>query len=681
MNSRAPQFPELMESAPAEVRLDSAKTTFEGAEATGPAKRAAVPAPAGGLHDFLGELLAEQGRLDTPVAHASRAYEKSRIENPKSKIFESLIPLTWPRAGEQYAFEVDLDSCTGCKACVSACHALNGLDENETWRDTGQLLGCASSAAVVQTITTACHHCEDPACLNGCPVLAYEKDPLTGIVRHLDDQCIGCQYCILKCPYDVPKYNARLGIVRKCDLCHQRLVHGEAPACAQACPTQAIRVVVVSTEKSAPAREGWAPLSPAAPKNARNDSPASKLPVVAEDSDDHPLAAAASRDGTAAAADGVRRDADLLCPSDAAVSNRAQQDCAPTLVADSGSDSKTENGKAKMPFPGFDPTYTRPTTRYVTVRDLPAELRAADAGVLRPQPAHWPLVLMLTLLPWAICLQALLLTPVGESASPQAALVSAPPLAPWTVIRAPRELVTYYVTSSTRLLALWPLALGALGLAAATFHLGRPLRAWRVFLGLRTSWFSREAVLFGAWIGLSALAACFPRVFAVAALAAATGLAALACSVMIYVDTRRNFWRVASTAPRFLVGGALLAGATVVVVGGANVPGNVTYYVTSAVALLLGGKLAVELASLRGQSASARLQRGPLLGVVCVRLGLASGALTTLAFVASPAAEPDLAYCARVAAPLVLLLASEIAERYLFFRAVDAPKMPGYATR
>ena len=45
--------------------------------------------------------------------------------------------------------------------------------------------------------------------MNGCPVGAYEKDADTGIVRHLDDQCIGCSYCILKCPYDVPKYSKK----------------------------------------------------------------------------------------------------------------------------------------------------------------------------------------------------------------------------------------------------------------------------------------------------------------------------------------------------------------------------------------------------------------------------------------------------------------------------------------
>jgi len=84
--------------------------------------------------------------------------------------------------------------------------------------------------------------------MDGCPVLAYDKDETTGIVRHLDDQCIGCQYCILKCPYDVPKYSESRGIVRKCDMCHDRLSVGEAPACVQACPNEAIRIITVNQE-------------------------------------------------------------------------------------------------------------------------------------------------------------------------------------------------------------------------------------------------------------------------------------------------------------------------------------------------------------------------------------------------------------------------------------------------
>jgi formate dehydrogenase iron-sulfur subunit len=194
---------------------------------------------------LIDELLAEQATLQTPVARFSEIHDRTPDLAPH---YRSLIPLTKPGAGEQYAFEVSLDRCTGCKACVSACHSLNGLDEHEVWRDTGVLLGGNKAPGWQQTITTACHHCEDPGCLNGCPVGAYEKDKDTGIVRHLDDQCIGCSYCILKCPYDVPKYSKKRGIVRKCDMCHQRLAEGEAPACVQACPTEAIRIVNVRSQ-------------------------------------------------------------------------------------------------------------------------------------------------------------------------------------------------------------------------------------------------------------------------------------------------------------------------------------------------------------------------------------------------------------------------------------------------
>lgn len=187
-------------------------------------------------------LLRQQRTLDTPVARFSKQH--AEVEAPR---FSELIPLTAPAPGQQYAFEVDLDKCTGCKACVAACHSLNGLDEEETWRDVGLLHGGTPGQPYLQTVTTACHHCTDPGCLNGCPVNAYEKDPVTGIVHHLDDQCIGCQYCILKCPYEVPKYSKSMGIVRKCDMCHGRLAAGEAPACVQACPNEAIRIVKVDT--------------------------------------------------------------------------------------------------------------------------------------------------------------------------------------------------------------------------------------------------------------------------------------------------------------------------------------------------------------------------------------------------------------------------------------------------
>ena len=135
---------------------------------------------------LIDDLLAEQQRL-TAVERFARRPERDALP-AQARYYHDLIPLTKPALGEQYAFGVDLDVCTGCKACVSACHSLNGLDEDELWRDTGLLLGGSVGEPWQQTVTTACHHCVEPACLEGCPVRAYEKDPTTGIMRHLDDQ-------------------------------------------------------------------------------------------------------------------------------------------------------------------------------------------------------------------------------------------------------------------------------------------------------------------------------------------------------------------------------------------------------------------------------------------------------------------------------------------------------------
>lgn len=457
---------------------------------------------------LLAELLAEQQRLDTPVARFSAALD-SAPPSPAA-LAPQLIPLTRPGPGEQYAFQVDLDSCTGCKSCVAACHSLNGLDETETWREVGLLVSSRPAHPFTQTLTSACHHCADPACLNGCPVLAYEKDPVTGIVRHLDDQCIGCSYCVLKCPYDVPKYSARLGIVRKCDLCHGRLASGEAPACAQACPTHAITIITVP----------------------RAASPA-------------------------------------------------------------------------FPAAAPDPAYTAPTTRFISRRAMPRDLVAADAAAPRVQPAHLPLVVMLTLLPIAIGL--------GAADHPSAALST-----------------------------------GATGLAAAVLHLGQPLRAWRMFLGWRKSWLTREALLFGTWLPLAAATAFMPTP-ALALTTTLVGALALACSALIYVDTRRHFWRAAQTFPRFF-GTALLTG--------------LALRAPAVAAAVLLAKLAWETRTQVGRSASAILQRGPLARIVLLRdlLGLSAAFLLMLPL-------PGFAL-----APLLL---GEFAERYLFFRAVDAPKMPG----
>ena len=186
----------------------------------------------------------------TAVDRFSRAHDAAAANGQAlGGRYAALMPASPPGDGQQYAFEVDLDACSGCKSCVVACHSLNGLEEDESWRDVGLLHGGSQALPVVQHVTTACHHCLEPSCMTACPVDAYEKDPETGIVRHLDDQCFGCQYCTFACPYDAPKYSRAKGIVRKCDMCSSRLAAGEAPACVQSCPNGAIAIRVVDAEQ------------------------------------------------------------------------------------------------------------------------------------------------------------------------------------------------------------------------------------------------------------------------------------------------------------------------------------------------------------------------------------------------------------------------------------------------
>ncbi len=211
----------------------------------------AIPADA----CLVGTCLEEQSDLTAVERFAQ--FHGDAADPLQSRYYSALMPTRPPGPGQQYAFDVDLDRCSGCKACVAACHNLNGLDEGESWREVGLVFGGGPGLPMLQHITSSCHHCLDPACLNACPVEAYEKDPVTGIVRHLDDQCFGCRYCTLACPYDAPRFHAGKGIVRKCDMCSGRLAAGEAPACVQACPHEAIAIRVVDrTEVIARAEAG-----------------------------------------------------------------------------------------------------------------------------------------------------------------------------------------------------------------------------------------------------------------------------------------------------------------------------------------------------------------------------------------------------------------------------------------
>ena len=157
-----------------------------------------------------------------------------------------LIPSRPLAAGEQYRFHFDMTKCIGCKCCVVACNEQNGNPAELNWRRVGEVEGGYYPNTQRHYLSMGCNHCLEPSCLIGCPVEAYTKDATSGVVVHSADTCIGCQYCTWNCSYGVPQYNAERGVVGKCDMCHNRLSDGMAPACVSACPEGAIAIEIVN---------------------------------------------------------------------------------------------------------------------------------------------------------------------------------------------------------------------------------------------------------------------------------------------------------------------------------------------------------------------------------------------------------------------------------------------------
>jgi len=137
-------------------------------------------------------------------------------------------------------FHLDLHRCVGCGACVLACRIENGRADGSAWRRVLPLNLARRPGGPTYFLSVACHHCERPACLSGCPSGAYEKRA-DGVVLHREDRCIGCRYCEMTCPFGTPQFDVDRGVVSKCHLCARRLDRGLDPACAAACPMAALR--------------------------------------------------------------------------------------------------------------------------------------------------------------------------------------------------------------------------------------------------------------------------------------------------------------------------------------------------------------------------------------------------------------------------------------------------------
>lgn len=137
------------------------------------------------------------------------------------------------------AMLIDVKRCIGCLSCETACKQLHGFgtDPEPTLSETAFTVVESRSQKFVRKL---CMHCEDPACASACPVGAIGKLPLGPVVYNAD-KCIGCRYCMIACPYSVPRYQwSKLApFVKKCDLCAERVKKGGQPACTEACPAQA----------------------------------------------------------------------------------------------------------------------------------------------------------------------------------------------------------------------------------------------------------------------------------------------------------------------------------------------------------------------------------------------------------------------------------------------------------
>ncbi len=154
---------------------------------------------------------------------------------------------------------IDTTRCIGCRACQNACKSWNNLPAAPSvFSDTISNPRFLSSKDFTRIIfrervqddgkvgwyfvKRQCMHCNDPACVSACPVGALIKLS-SGPVVYDDSKCIGCRYCMMACPFQIPKFqwDSAIPFVRKCTFCADRQAVGLEPACSATCPTDALK--------------------------------------------------------------------------------------------------------------------------------------------------------------------------------------------------------------------------------------------------------------------------------------------------------------------------------------------------------------------------------------------------------------------------------------------------------
>jgi len=157
---------------------------------------------------------------------------------------------------------VDVTYCVGCRKCEWACHQSNKLGDEpmssfenaikihekrrpdtKNYTVVNGFAGCGSEGGDC-FVKVQCMHCIDAACVSACIVGALEKEP-GGPVRYVASECIGCRYCMVACPFQIPAYEYDEQLtprVMKCTFCfEQSLSKGGKPACVEICPEGALR--------------------------------------------------------------------------------------------------------------------------------------------------------------------------------------------------------------------------------------------------------------------------------------------------------------------------------------------------------------------------------------------------------------------------------------------------------
>ena len=155
---------------------------------------------------------------------------------------------------DTYGVLQDLTYCDGCRTCELTCAEYNGLPEPEeddeeildkiirpTSPTQWSVVNYHETSAGGVYVKNQCMHCNTPACTSACLTKALYKTE-EGAVIWREDKCMGCRFCMISCPFDVPKfeYDSANPKIQKCRMCWERQIEGEVPACVQECPSEAL---------------------------------------------------------------------------------------------------------------------------------------------------------------------------------------------------------------------------------------------------------------------------------------------------------------------------------------------------------------------------------------------------------------------------------------------------------